>query len=99
VVETTNFSSKHEFMGSDEGLHLIERFTRTDPDTILYEFKIDDPATFSRPWSGVLPMRKTQDQLFPYTCHEGNYTMEGILAGARAAERRAAEADAIIGSK
>ena len=87
VVETTNFTDKTNVRGSGERLRLVERFTRTDANTLLYEFTVDDPASFARPWSAVLPMAKTDDQIYEYACHEGNYAMTGILRGARAGER------------
>jgi hypothetical protein len=87
VIDTTNFIGKSNFYGADENMHLTERFTRTDPDTLLYEFTVDDPSAFTRPWSGELPMRKTRETVFEYACHEGNYSMTDILAGARAAEK------------
>ena len=90
VVDTTNFTDKTNFRGSGENLHLIERFTRTDRDTILYEFTVDDPATFTKPWTAQAPLVKTEDAIFEYACHEGNYGMLGILAGARAEEKAAA---------
>jgi hypothetical protein len=86
VVDVTNFTSKTNFNGSAEGLHLIERFRRLDADTLLYEFTIDDPTTFTQTWKGELPMRKTKGPLYEYACHEGNYGLPGILAGARAKE-------------
>ncbi len=87
VVETTNFTGKTRFRGTGENMHLIERFTRTDPDTILYEYTLDDPATYTRPWTAQVTMSKSQSQVFEYACHEGNYGMAGILAGARAEEK------------
>jgi hypothetical protein len=87
VVETTNFTGKTNVRGSGEGLRLVERFTRADAGTLLYEFSIDDPASFSKPWSAVLPMAKTDDRIFEYACHEGNYAMTGILRGARSGEK------------
>ena len=87
VIDTTDFIGKGNFYGADEGLHLTERLTRTDPNTILYEFTVDDPSAFTWPWSGELPMRKSQEGVFEYACHEGNYSMTDILAGARAAEK------------
>ena len=90
VIDTTNFIGRNDFLGSDEGLHLVERLTRIDESTILYKFTVDDPSAFTKPWSAEIPMRKTQEGLFFYECHEGNYTMTDILAGARAAEKRAA---------
>ena len=87
VVETTNFTSRTNVRGSGEGLRLVERFTRTGAATLLYEFTVDDPASFTKPWSAVLPMTKTDDRLYEYACHEGNYAMGGILRGARAREK------------
>ncbi len=87
VVETTNFTPKTNVRGSGEQLRLVERFTRAGAGTLLYEFTIDDPASFTKPWTGVLPMAKTTDQIFEYACHEGNYAMTGILRGARSGER------------
>jgi hypothetical protein len=88
IVDTTNFTDKTNIRGADEHLHLVERFTRVDETTLLYEFTVDNPTAFSRPWSAALPMTKTSDRIFEYACHEANYAMEGILRGARAEERR-----------
>jgi len=90
VVDTTNFTEKTAFRGSDENLHLIERFTLTDPGTLRYEFTVDDPTAFIRPWSAEIPMRKTRGPIYEYACNEGNYALPDILAGARAEEKRAA---------
>ncbi len=87
VVDTTNFTNKTNFRGSGENLHLIERFTRTAPDQLMYEFTVNDPASFTRPWTAQIPMAKTDGPLFEYACHEGNYGMEGMLRGARKLER------------
>ena len=81
VVETTNFTDKTNVRGSGEQLRLVERFTRAGANTLLYEFTVDDPASFTKPWSAVLPMAKTQDQIYEYACHEGNYAMTGDPAG------------------
>jgi hypothetical protein len=89
VVDTTNFSNKTRFRGADENLHLTERFTRVHADTILYEFTVDDPTAFSKPRTAQIPMAKTKGPVFEYACHEGNYAMVDILAGARAAEKSA----------
>lgn len=86
VVETTNFSEKSNFRGANANLHLIERFTRVGPETIKYEFSVDDPTTFTRPWKAEVPMTKTDEQIFEYACHEGNYALADILRGARAEE-------------
>ncbi len=89
VVETTNFSDKHSWRGTTPGRHLIERFTRVDAETLLYAFTVDDPATWTAPWSAEVPMRRNDLPLFEYACHEGNYSLEGILSGTRADERKA----------
>jgi len=87
VVETVNFTDKTNFRGSGENLRVTERFTRADRDTLLYQFTVDDPQTFTRPWSGEIPMKKTEGPLFEYACHEGNYSMAYILNAARVEER------------
>jgi hypothetical protein len=91
VVDTTNFSNKTAFRGTSENMHLTERFTRRDEGTLIYQFTVDDPATYERPWSVEVPLTRSEGQIYEYACHEGNYGMAGALAGARAAERRAAE--------
>ena len=88
VVETTNFTDKTSFRGASENLHVIERFTRTDENTLLYQFTIDDPTTWAKPWSGEIPMKKVTAPLYEYACHEGNYGMAGVLSGARSEEKR-----------
>jgi len=98
VVETANFTDKTAFQGSSEHMRLTERFTRVDEDTIMYKFTVDDPATWTRPWSAELPMRKTIGPLFEHACHEGNYGLYNTLAGARAEDKRA-EAAAKKGSQ
>jgi len=90
VVETTNFNDKSAFQGSSENMRLVERFTRVAEDTILYRFTVEDPSTWTRPWSAELPMKKGVGPLFEHACHEGNYGLRNILAGARANEKRAA---------
>ena len=95
VVETTNFTDhigKTSFRGSGANMHLIERFTRVDADTLNYEFTIDDPTSYTRAWTAVLPMTKTQDKIYEYACHEGDYSIENVLKGARAQDKAAAEA-------
>lgn len=94
VVKTTNFTNKTSFRGSGRDLHLVERFTRVGPDRLLYEYTIDDPKSFSKPWTAAVPMKKTTNPLYEYACHEGNYGMFNLLKGARAedeANRQAAE--------
>ena len=99
VVETTNFNGKNPFRGASENMRVTERFTRTAEDTILYKFTIDDPSTWAKPWSAEMPMAKTDGPIFEFACHETNYGIANILAGARADEKRAAEAAAKTGSK
>jgi hypothetical protein len=91
VVETTNFTDRTSFRGSGEHMRLTERFTRTGANTMLYEFTVDDPETFTRSWTARIPMTKAQGPLFEYACHEGNYGLAGSLAGARAQEAAAAK--------
>ncbi len=83
VVDTTNFSEKTQFNGSTTSLHVIERFTRVDADNLLYQFTVEDPATWDRPWSGEYVWPRTDDLIYEYACHENNYALEGILRGAR----------------
>ena len=83
VVETKNFSRETNFAGSSKDTQLIERFTRLDADIVMYEFTIEDPNNFTRPWTAAIPMRRTDGVLYEYACHEGNYGMTGIMAGAR----------------
>jgi hypothetical protein len=92
VVETTNFTDKTAFRGASEKMRLTERFTRAAENTLLYEFTVDDPSSFTRPWTVQVPMTKTDDLLFEYACHEGNYGLSNVLAGSRAEEKAAAEA-------
>ena len=87
VVETTNFTDRRPFRGSGENLRVTERFTRVDKDTLLYQFTVDDPESFTRPWSGEIPMKKIEGPIFEYACHEGNYSMAYILSAARHEER------------
>jgi len=90
VVETTNFNDKTRFQRAGQNMHLVERFTRTAPDTITYEFTVDDPSAFTKPWTAQIPMKRTEGPIIEYACNEGNYAMEGMLAGARADEKKAA---------
>jgi len=92
VVDTTNFTGKTNFRGSGEALHLTERFTRVAAGTLLYEFRVDDPAAFTRPWSAALPMTNSDELIYEYACHEANYGMFNILSAARAEEKAAEEA-------
>jgi hypothetical protein len=88
-VDTTNFTDRTNFRGSGENLHIVERFTRVDEDTLLYHFTVDDPTTWARSWSAEIPMKKIVGPVFEYACHEGNYGIAAILSGARAEERSA----------
>jgi hypothetical protein len=92
VVDTTNFTNKTQFRGSGENLHVVERFTRVDPKTLLYRFTVDDPSTWDRAWTGEYPWNATTEHLYEYACHEGNYSLPGMLRGAR--QREAEEAAA-----
>jgi hypothetical protein len=94
VVETTNFHPQQSYRGASENLKVVERFTRVAPNQVLYRFTIEDPTTFSQPWSAEVAMNATDQKIYEYACHEGNYALPGILAGAREAERVAAEAAA-----
>ena len=91
VVDTTNFTDKTNFQGSTENLHVVERFKRVSPDRILYEFTVEDPATWTAPWTAEIPMLQTNGRLFEYGCHEGNYGIGNILSGARFADKEAAD--------
>src|SRR5580658_6309493 len=86
VVDTTNFTDRTKFKGADENLHLTERFSRVGPETLLYRFTIDDPTAFTAPWTGEYPLVASQDRIYEYACHEGNYGLAGVLAGAQASE-------------
>src|SRR5579864_2051866 len=99
VVDSTNFSEKSNFRGSSTGLHLVERFTRTGPDTIRNQFRVDDPTTFTKPWAAEMPMSRMDSPIFEYACTEGNYAMLGLLGGARSDEKKAAQGAAKKGSR
>jgi hypothetical protein len=86
VVDTTNFTNKTRFRGSSENLHVIERFQRVDPNTILYRVTIDDPTVFTKQWTMEFPFTATAGPVYEYACHEGNYAMTDILGGARKTE-------------
>ena len=91
VVETTNFTNKTRFRGSGEDLKVIEHFTRTDDQTLLYRFTVEDPSTWERPWTGEYPWRASHEPIYEYACHEGNYALPTVLRGARVAEKEAGE--------
>jgi hypothetical protein len=90
VVDTTNFTSKTQFRGSSDQLHVVERIKRVDADTLLYRFTVDDPATWERAWTGEYPWVATTERLFEYACHEGNYSLANMLRGARQLEAESA---------
>ena len=94
VVDTTNFNDKTNFHGSGENLHVIERLTRVDQDTILYQFTVEDPGMWTKAWSGELPITKIDGQIYEYACHEANYGMTDTLRGARVAEAETAKKSA-----
>ena len=88
VIETTNFSSKSNFLGSTSGLHLVERLTRVAADTIRYEMTLTDPTTWTQPWRAEMPLKQSADNLYEAACHEGNFhIMTGMLSAARAQEQ------------
>ena len=89
VVETANFATKRNWRGSSTKMRLVERFTRLDADTLEYEYTVTDPDTWDAPWTVNLPMQRNELPMFEYACHEGNYSMEAMLGGARAEEREA----------
>ena len=98
VVETTNFNGKNPFRGASERMKVTERFTRVAPDQILYTFTVEDSSTWAKPWTAEMPMAKTNGPIFEFACHESNYGIANILAGAREDEKRAAESTAKKGS-
>ena len=89
VVETTNFSDKTSFRGSSSGLKVIERFRRADANTLQYQVTLEDSTTWTQPWTAALAMPMTEGDMFEYACHEGNYGMTNLLAGARVQELEA----------
>jgi hypothetical protein len=91
VVETTNFIDRAQFRGAGRNLHLVERFTRTGPDTLSYEFTVTDPTTFTKPWTARVPLITSKGPIFEWACHEHNYGLANILSAARAEERALAD--------
>jgi hypothetical protein len=104
VVETTNFTARTNFRGppqsarqdifASETLHVLERFTMIDKDTIRYQFTVEDPSTWTRPWSGETPLRRFDGPIYEYGCHEGNYGLANILRAARVQEANGQTVDA-----
>ena len=91
VVDTTNLNEKSEFRGATANLHVVERFRRVSADMILYQFTVEDPATWPKPWTVELPMRPLQEPIYEFACHEANYGLANILKGARFVERQPSE--------
>ena len=86
VVETRNFSENSYYRGATEGLHLVERFTRSGPDTLTYEMTFTDPTTWASPWTAALPLKRRTQPIYEFACHEGNYSIVGMLRAARLEE-------------
>ena len=91
VIETRNFAEKRRWRGTTESAHLVERLTRMNADTLVYEFTVTDPETWTSPWTASVPMELNPEPIYEYACHEGNYSMPVMLAGQRAEEQVAAE--------
>jgi hypothetical protein len=91
VVETRNFNTKRTFRGAGPNMKLIERFTRVNADTLNYEFTVNDPDTWTRPWTARLAMERNPLPIYEYACHEGNYSLATVLQGARVQEKAAEE--------
>jgi len=89
VIDTTNFNRLGAFHGGTESLHVVERLSRAGADTLLYRATIDDPATFTKPWTIEYPWAATSDRIFEYACHEGNSWVESHLSAARNKEGEA----------
>jgi hypothetical protein len=87
VVDTTNFTDKTSLRGSGPGLHVVERFALDGPDALTYQFAVDDPGSFVRPWSGDSRMTRSQERMFEYACHEANYSLPIMMRGERFQER------------
>jgi hypothetical protein len=93
VIDSINFTDKTNFRGAGANLHLVERITRLDADTIEYRFTVEDPTTWTRPWTAAYPMIRTDGPIYEFACHEGNYGLRDILSGARWEEKAAAATD------
>jgi len=89
VVDTTNFNDTPSMRMATRDLHVVERFTRIDENTLLYNFTVEDPNTWEAPWTGEYVWPQTDEPVYEYACHEGNYSMYNILGGARRLEREA----------
>jgi hypothetical protein len=91
VVETRGFLGQTAFQNSSDKLQLTERFTRVDADTLIYEFTVNDPTTWTKPWTAQVPMTRSEDMMYEYACHEHNYGMTNLLKGARFLETEEAK--------
>jgi len=91
VIETRNFDDKRRWRGTTESMRLVERLTRVDAETLVYEFTVIDPETWTSSWTASVPLVLNPEPMYEYACHEGNYSMPGMLGGQRAEERAAAE--------
>jgi hypothetical protein len=89
VIDTTNFTTKTQFRGSAEELHVVERISRMPDGNLLYRFTVDDPTTWDRAWTGEYPWMATTDKIYEYACHEGNHSLTNMMHGARVAEEEA----------
>jgi hypothetical protein len=87
VVETKGFLGQTNFQNSSDKLQLVERFTRTDADTLIYRYTVTDPTTWTKPWTAEVPMTRSDELMYEYACHEANYGMENLLKGARFLEK------------
>ena len=87
VVDTTNFTDSPALASASRNLHIVERFTRVGPDSLLYQFTVDDPTVWTASWSGEYVWPATSDRIYEYACHEANYSFQGILGGARVLEQ------------
>ena len=91
VVDVTNFDGRNPFRGSSEKLHVVERFTPVDANTLLYRFTVEDPATWDKPWTGEAAWSRVDGPIYEFACNEGNYGLRNTLRGARVAEQNAAK--------
>lgn len=94
VIDTTNFRDESGLSSATRDLHVVERFRYNDSGQVIYSFTVEDPNVWTEPWSGEYPWPRTDDRMFEYACHEGNYALGGVLRGARLLEQETREADA-----
>jgi hypothetical protein len=87
VVDTTNFRAVNALSNATAALHVVERLTPVDERSMLYEFSVTDPAAFTRPWSGAYTIHRSNARIYEFACHEGNYSIGGMLRGARLQEQ------------